>query len=49
MFIEANPVPVKTTLGLMGKLQMNVRLPLVEMMPANLEKLKGILQRYQLI
>jgi 4-hydroxy-tetrahydrodipicolinate synthase len=49
MFIEANPVPVKTTLALMGKLQMNVRLPLVEMMPANLEKLKGILQRYQLI
>jgi 4-hydroxy-tetrahydrodipicolinate synthase len=49
MFIEANPVPVKTTLGLMGKLQMNVRLPLVEMMPANLEKLKGILQRYNII
>jgi 4-hydroxy-tetrahydrodipicolinate synthase len=49
MFIEANPVPVKTTLGLMGKLQMNVRLPLVGMQPANLEKLKGILERYQLI
>ncbi len=26
---RANPVPVKTTLGLMGKLQTNVRLPLV--------------------
>jgi len=49
MFIEANPVPVKTTLGLMGKLQMNVRLPLVGMQPANLDKLKGILERYQLI
>jgi len=49
MFIESNPVPVKTTLALMGKLQLNVRLPLVEMQPANLEKLKGILQRYQLI
>jgi 4-hydroxy-tetrahydrodipicolinate synthase len=49
MFIEANPVPVKTTLSLMGKLQMNVRLPLVGMQPANLEKLKGILERYQLI
>ena len=49
MFIESNPVPVKTTLALMGKLQLNVRLPLVEMQPANLEKLKGILQRYNLI
>jgi len=49
MFIEANPVPVKTTLALMGKLQLNVRLPLVEMMPGNLEKLKGILQRYNII
>jgi 4-hydroxy-tetrahydrodipicolinate synthase len=42
-------VPVKTTLALMGKLQLNVRLPLVEMQSANLEKLKGILKRYQLI
>lgn len=49
MFIEANPVPVKTTLSLMGRLQLNVRLPLVPMMPANLEKLKGILERYQII
>jgi 4-hydroxy-tetrahydrodipicolinate synthase len=49
MFIESNPVPVKTTLALMGRLQMHVRLPLVEMQPANLEKLKGILQRYNLI
>jgi len=49
MFIESNPVPVKTTLALMGKLQMNVRLPLVGMQPATLEKLKEILERYQLI
>lgn len=49
MFIESNPVPVKTSLALMGKLQLNVRLPLVEMQPANLEKLKGILKRYNLI
>lgn len=49
MFIEANPVPVKTTLALMGKLQLRMRLPLVEMQPASLEKLKGILQGYKLI
>jgi 4-hydroxy-tetrahydrodipicolinate synthase len=42
-------VPVKTTLALMGRLQLNVRLPLVEMMPANLENLKGILERYKVI
>lgn len=49
MFIEANPVPVKTTLGLMGKINADVRLPLVPLMPANLEKLKDVLKRYELI
>lgn len=49
MFIEANPVPVKTTLGLMGKLNPEVRLPLVQMMPSNLELLQGVLKRYKLI
>jgi len=49
MFIEANPVPVKTTLGLMGKISADVRLPLVPLMPANLDKLKDVLKRYELI
>ncbi len=49
MFIESNPVPVKTTLELMGKLQANVRLPLVSMQAANLDKLKGVLKRYKII
>ena len=31
MFIESNPVPVKTTLELMGKIEAHVRLPLVGM------------------
>jgi len=49
MFIESNPVPVKTTLELMGKIQANVRLPLVAMGDDTLEKLKVILRKYALI
>lgn len=49
MFIESNPVPVKKTLELMGMIQANVRLPLVEMSEATLMKLKSVLQKYELI
>ena len=49
MFIESNPVPVKTTLELMGKIQANVRLPLVAMGDDTLERLKSILKKYALI
>jgi len=49
MFIESNPVPVKTTLELMGKIKANVRLPLVGMGDSTLEKLKAILKKYSLI
>lgn len=49
MFIESNPVPVKKTLELMGKLQANVRLPLVDMDDDTLEKLKAVLKKYKVI
>ena len=49
MFIESNPVPVKTTLKLMGKMQAKVRLPLVGMADNTLEKLKVVLRKYELI
>lgn len=49
MFIESNPVPVKKTLELMGKIEANVRLPLVDMQDDTLEKLKAILQNYKVI
>ena len=49
MFIESNPVPVKTTLALMGMLEAKVRLPLVNMGDATLEKMKAVLTKYQLI
>jgi 4-hydroxy-tetrahydrodipicolinate synthase len=49
MFIESNPVPVKKTLELMGMLQANVRLPLVDMGDDTLEKLKTVLKKYNVI
>ena len=44
MFIETNPVPVKTALGLMGKCTGEVRLPLAPMSEANTEKLAGVMR-----
>jgi len=49
MFYETNPIPVKTSLALMGRIQDELRLPLVPMALANLEKLKKALQGYGLI
>jgi 4-hydroxy-tetrahydrodipicolinate synthase len=44
MFIETNPIPVKTALVMMGKIQEEFKLPLCEMAPANKEKLKAVLK-----
>jgi 4-hydroxy-tetrahydrodipicolinate synthase len=49
MFYETNPVPVKTSLALMGKIREELRLPLVPMAPGNLDRLKKALQDYGLI
>jgi 4-hydroxy-tetrahydrodipicolinate synthase len=49
MFIETNPVPVKTALALMGKISEDVKLPLCEMSPANKEKLKEVLKNAGII
>lgn len=46
MFIEVNPVPVKTALGLMGYNVGNLRAPLYEMDEANLEKMKKAMTDY---
>ncbi|MDR2359958.1 MAG: 4-hydroxy-tetrahydrodipicolinate synthase [Oscillospiraceae bacterium] len=40
MFYEVNPIPVKTSMNLMGMSVGNLRLPLCEMEDANLAKLK---------
>lgn len=49
MFIETNPVPVKTAVALMGKATDEVRLPLAPMSEANRAKLAGIMKEYGLI
>ncbi len=49
MFIESNPVPVKTALNLMGKPVGSVRLPLVELELKSLIQLKAVLEQYHLI
>lgn len=49
MFYETNPIPVKTALSLMGKVEGEMRLPLCPMAPANLEKLKADLKAYGLV
>ena len=49
MFIETNPLPVKTTLSLMGMCEKEWRLPLCEMEKENEAKLKTVLKKYKLI
>lgn len=44
LFIETNPIPAKTALKLMGKLNGTMRLPLAPMAGANLEKLRRTLK-----
>ena len=45
LFIEVNPIPVKTALNLMGMNVGHLRMPLCEMEEANLEKLKQAMIR----
>ncbi|BDV44683.1 4-hydroxy-tetrahydrodipicolinate synthase [Geotalea uraniireducens] len=49
MFIESNPIPVKTAVGLMGKASDEVRLPLAPMGEANKAKLVAVMKEYRLI
>ncbi|MCP4668172.1 MAG: 4-hydroxy-tetrahydrodipicolinate synthase [Deltaproteobacteria bacterium] len=49
MFYETNPIPVKTSLALMGKITDEFRLPMCNIGPANLDRLKKALQDYGLI
>jgi len=49
MFIETNPIPVKTALAMMGRIQEELRLPLCEMSSANKEKLRKVLVDLKLI
>ena len=49
MFIETNPIPVKTALALMGKCREEFRLPMCRMLPANKQKLVEVLREYSLV
>ena len=49
MFIETNPIPVKTSLKMMGMLNGEMRLPLCEMEKDTESKLKEVLKEYKLI
>ena len=48
MFIETNPISVKTALSLMGKIEEEMRLPLCPMAAENKERLKNIIKNYGL-
>jgi 4-hydroxy-tetrahydrodipicolinate synthase len=43
MFFETNPIPVKTALGMMGKVSDDMRLPLCPMGEANRKKLHAVM------
>ena len=49
LFIETNPVPVKTALAMAGKMQPDVRLPLCEMSKDNARRLRTTLEQLGLI
>ena len=49
MFVETNPIPVKTALSLMEKLELEFRLPLTELSPINFTNLETTLKNIGII
>ena len=49
VFIETNPIPIKTALSLMGKCRGDLRLPLTPMSEGNLKKLKTAMADFGLL
>lgn len=49
MFIETNPIPVKTALSMMGHCHEEFRLPLTPMSDEHREELRSVLKKYNLI
>lgn len=49
VFIETNPIPVKTAMGLMKLCEPSLRLPMCEMESGNLNKLKEAMKAYGLL
>ncbi|MDI6733415.1 MAG: 4-hydroxy-tetrahydrodipicolinate synthase [Planctomycetota bacterium] len=46
LFIESNPIPVKTAMKILGMLNGEIRLPLCQMSKENTAKLKVVIPRY---
>lgn len=49
MFLETNPIPVKTAAGLIGLCSSEMRLPLSPMSDANLQKMRRVLSSHGLL
>jgi 4-hydroxy-tetrahydrodipicolinate synthase len=49
MFLETNPIPVKTALAMMDKIRLEFRLPLCNMEESNLFGLQQVLQDFELV
>lgn len=49
MFVETNPIPVKTAMGLVGMCEPGLRLPMSALLPENVAKLKKALLDYGLL
>lgn len=49
IFMETNPIPIKTAMAMRGFCEESFRLPLCEMRPENRQKLEQLLKDYQLI
>jgi 4-hydroxy-tetrahydrodipicolinate synthase len=49
MFVETNPIPIKKAMEMVGLCNGDVRLPLCEMAPENLEKVRTALINYGLL
>ena len=49
LFIEVNPIPIKTAMNLLGFHVGGFRMPLCEMVPENLNKLTDLLREYGLL
>jgi len=49
VFLETNPIPVKTAMGLMKLCEPDLRLPMCPMSEENLEKLKKAMREYGLL
>jgi 4-hydroxy-tetrahydrodipicolinate synthase len=49
LFIETNPIPVKTALALMGKCSGDLRLPMTPMAEGNVKKLRQTMVEFGLL